>query len=91
MGGGSLQGLVLPAKCGVELLLRTLFRKITVLLALYIGGDTNIALPLCFIRVRIGRSAGLKATRRGLLCGHTSGIGSSTAGDLLCGPSSIGV
>ena len=88
MGDGSLRGLVLPAKRGVELLLRTLLRKITLLLALYLGGEPNIALPLCFLRVQIGRSAGLKATRGGLLCGHTSGIGNSTAGELLCGPSS---
>ena len=65
--------------------------EITVLLALHIGGEPKIALPLCFLRVQVGRATGLKATRRGLLCGHTPGIGGSTAGELLCGSTSIGV
>ena len=42
-------------------------------------------------RVLAGRVvAGLKATERGLLSGHTPGIGESTAGELLSGYTSIG-
>ena len=45
-----------------------------------------------FRRVLVGQVvAGLKATERGLLSGHTPGIGESSAGELLCGSSSIGI
>ena len=43
-------------------------------------------------RVQLGQVvAGLKATKRGLLCGRAFGIGDSAAGELLRGLSNIGV
>ena len=86
---GLLHGLILLAEGSNPLLLPTLCPES--LFRLLLPKHCNVVQQLRFLRVQVGRSAGLKATRRGLLCGHTSGIGGSTAGELLCGPSNIGV
>ena len=103
MGGGLLQGLVLLTERGDALVLSTLLSPVTLLLML-LAQSPNGTLQLCslfvqrilrplrFRRVLVGQVvAGLKATERGLLCGHTSGIGESAAGKLLCGLSNIDV
>ena len=80
LGGGLQQGLISLTEGNNSLLLPALRPEMLL-----------CALSLCFLRVQVGRSAGLKATKHGLLCGHMSGIGSSAAGELLSGSSSIGV
>ena len=45
--------------------------------------SSNIVQQSRFLRVQVGRFAGLKAAKCGLLCGRTPGIGESTASDPL--------
>ena len=63
------------------------------LLLLLLTHHSYVSQQLRFHRVQVGRmcATGLKAARRGLLCGHTPGIGGSTAGELLSGYTSKGV
>ena len=82
-----LQSFILATEGSHTFPLGMLLRPVT-LLRKSLLQHNDVTQQLHFLRVQIGRSAGLKATRRGLPCGHTSGIGSSTAGELLCGPSS---
>ena len=103
MGGGLLQGLVLLTERGDALVLSTLLSPVTLLLML-LAQSPNGTLQLCslfvqwilrplrFRRVLVGQVvAGLKATERGLLSGHTPGIGESSAGKPLSSLTSIGV
>ena len=103
MGGGLMQGLVLLAERGDALVLSTLLSPVTLLLML-LAQSPNGTLQLCslfvqwilrplrFRRVLVGQVvAGLKATERGLLSGHTPGIGESSAGKPLSSLTSIGV
>ena len=84
-----MHGLILLTESSYPVLLSTLSPEL--LLRLLLTQYSNVTQQLRFLRVQVGRSTGLKATRRGLLCGHTPGIGGSTAGELLCGSTSIGV
>ena len=89
LGRGLLHGLAPLTECSNPALLSTLCPES--LLRLLLLKHSNIVQQLRFLRVQVGRTTGRKATRRGLLCGHTPGIGGSTAGELLCGSTSKGV
>ena len=92
MGSGLLQhGLVLLAERR-DPLLPPAFRP-ELLLRLLLTQYSYVTQQLRFLRVQIGRkcATGLKAARCGLLCGHTPGIGESTAVELLCGSYSKGL
>ena len=82
------QGFILLAESSDPLLPLALCPKL--LLRLLLTQYSYVMQQLRFLRAQIGRkcATGPKAARRGLLCGHTSGIGGSSAGELLCGSSS---
>ena len=101
MGSGLLQGLialtnisntVLPPALRPEPLLMPLAQRHVGTPCLRDRIVQWIVQPLRFRRVLVGPVvAGLKATKRGLLCGRTSGIGDSAAGELLSGSTSMSV
>ena len=101
MGSGLLQGLialtnisntVLPPALRPEPLLMLLAQQRVGAPCLRDRIVQKIVQPMRFRRVQLGRVvAGLKATKRGLLCGRTSGLGDSAAGELLSGSTSMGV
>ena len=84
MSRGLLQSLVLLTESSNPLLLPALRPKL--LLGLLLLQRNDITHQLRFLRVQIGRSAGLKATGRGLLSGPAGICGSTTRHGLLSGP-----